>query len=391
MNSLLKRILRKIARDIITFFTKRIKNRILLIYDSSSGSNSYALWKFASDEIKAKYELILYKDSSEEGKGFAHFWAKYRLISSAQFIITTHGTYKPSKKHINLQLWHGAFVKKNGVMIDKKPNGAFRVQKSWLKVDYIMSYSETYSTFFNACVFTDPNKYIITGAPRNDFLFSADGKSNMRKIFGDTIGDDKVIFFMPTFRDYYGKKQGGKNNNNLFGFEDFSADEFDSFLKKKKCKIIFKPHPHEEALVLEYLRENPSDNILILKDEDLLANDLDLYELLNSCDILMTDYSSIFYDYLLLDRPMIFAPVDLESYKDGRGFLIESFENWAPGPKVFDQPALQEEIASCLKKKDYYGEKRAWMRDLQHRYKDGESSRRLWEFIDGVLINKSGE
>ena len=105
MNSFVKRMLRKIGRTLITIFTKRIKNRIILITESSCGSNSYALWKYASQDVKNKYELIVYQDSLDEGRGIAHFIRKYRLISSSQLIITTHASYKPSRKHIHLQLW----------------------------------------------------------------------------------------------------------------------------------------------------------------------------------------------------------------------------------------------------------------------------------------------
>ncbi|MDD5596355.1 MAG: CDP-glycerol glycerophosphotransferase family protein [Victivallaceae bacterium] len=372
----------------ITLFTKRHKNRILFIYESFSGSNSRALWKFADDAARAKYEMCLYKDSCDEGKGLAHFVSKHRLIASAQLIITTHASYKPSRKHIHLQLWHGGSNKKIGVMETAGKKGRFVPPKAWLKVDYIMSYSETCTTFLNACMPTNPNKYIITGAPRNDFLFSADGRANLRKIFGDKVSDGKLIFFLPTFRDYCGQKQGDRNYDNLFGFKDFAAEEFYDFLKKNNCQLIFKPHPHEEALILEYLGGHSLDNVLIIRNDDLVANDFDFYELLNAADLLITDYSSTYYDYLLLERPIIFAPVDLESYQAGRGFLVESFESWAPGPKVFDQQALQDEISKCLGDENYYGEKRTWLRNLQHRYKDGESSRRLWKFIDAVLTER---
>ena len=382
MKCLCKRILKKIGRDLIALFTKVVKNRIVFVQESSSGSNSYALWHFADSAMKDKYDIILFHDSPDNGKDIAHFFNKYRLLASAKLIITTHASYKPGRKNINMQLWHGAFIKKNGVMENKCNR---RLKSPWEKIDYIMSYSETYTTFFNACMITKPEKYIITGAPRNDFLFHSYGRENFKKIFGDEIGDNKIIFFLPTFREYFGKSQDDKSNNNPFGFKDFSSVEFDDFLEKNKCKVIFKPHPHEEALILEYLKDYPLKNMLILRNEDILDNELDLYELLNACDLLLTDYSSIFYDYLLLDRPMIFAPVDLESYQKERGFLVESFDDWTPGPKVFDQKALQNEIKKSLADESYYSEQREMMRNLQHRYKDGESSRRMWEFMDKVL------
>jgi CDP-glycerol glycerophosphotransferase (TagB/SpsB family) len=229
-----------------------------------------------------------------------------------------------------------------------------------------------------------PWKYRITGAPRNDFLFHSDGASNLNRIFGDAIKGKKIIFYLPTYK---------KNNSNcwnedkpnIFGFPEFVIKKFDKFLLDSNCKLIFKPHPHENSEVLNFKNKNKLNNILIFSDEDLSSNYLDLYELLNGSDILITDYSSVFYDYLLLDKPMIFAPVDIDSRLENDGFLIESFENWAPGPKAYDQDELQIEISKCLEKKDYYAEKRAWMRNLHHRYKDGKSSERLWEFIENVM------
>jgi CDP-glycerol glycerophosphotransferase (TagB/SpsB family) len=382
MNSFIRKILRKISRDLIAIFTKRIKNRIILIKESSSGSNSYALWKFASENIKNKYELKVYQDSLDEGQGIIHYIKKYRLISSSQLIITTHASYKPSKNHIHLQLWHGCSTKNSGIFEQNDDQQKFILP--WRNVDYIMSYSKTYTTFLNAQMLSAPWKYRITGAPRNDFLFHSDGASNLNRIFGDAIKGKKIIFYLPTYK---------KNNSNcwsedkpnIFGFPEFVIKKFDKFLLDSNCKLIFKPHPHENSEVLNFKNKNKLNNILIFSDEDLSSNYLDLYELLNGSDILITDYSSVFYDYLLLDKPMIFAPVDIDSRLENDGFLIESFENWAPGPKAYDQDELQIEISKCLEKKDYYAEKRAWMRNLHHRYKDGKSSERLWEFIESVM------
>ena len=383
MNSFVKRMLRKIGRDLITIFTKRIKNRIILITESSCGSNSYALWYFASQDIKNKYELIIYQDSSDEGRGIAHFIRKYALISSSQLIVTTHASYKPSRKHIHLQCWHGASTKNSGIMAQGSGKKNFMIP--WKDVDYIMSYSETYTTFLNAQMLSAPWKYRITGAPRNDFLFHSDGVSNFTTIFGDAVKRKKIIVYLPTYRHHNDAGNEVRDSKNIFGFTEFLTTEFDSFLEENNCKIIYKPHPHEDDMALNLQKGNNLNNTLIFQNDDLLSNDLDLYELLNAADILITDYSSVFYDFLLLDKPMIFAPTDIESYLERDGFLIESFENWVPGPLAFSQSELQLEISKCLEEKDYYVEKRSWMRNLSHRYKDGNSSARLWKFIDVIM------
>ena len=377
------RAIKKIAREIIFFITKCKNDRILLLHESSSGSNTYALMKLATEKIKKKYEIISYND--HEPTTFTDYIKKHALLASAKLIITTHASYKPGNKNIHLQLWHGPFIKKNGVMLQGDNKNMFSKKNAWRQADFIMSYSETYTTFLNACMVTDPNKYIVSGAPRNDLLYISDGKSNMKKIYGDKIDGYKVILFMPTFRDNYVEKDELNEIDRLFGFNEFSLEKFDKFLELNKCKLIFKPHPHSEALVLSYFNEFNLSNLLILRNEDLVENNLDLYELLNATDMLITDYSSVFYDYLLLDKHMIFAPTDITLYQQDRGFIIESFESWTPGPKVISQDDLQAEISKCLEDESYYGDKRAWLRDLNHRYKDGDSSKRLWNFIDSVM------
>ncbi len=384
MKTFINRLMHRISRELIVLFTKQIKNRIVLVVESSCGSNTYALWKNASKDIRNRFELILYHDGLEEGKGIAHFFEKYRLLASAQLIITTHASYKPSRHHIQLQLWHGASTKNSGIMsVDLAAENVFTLP--WKNVDYIMSYSETYTTFLNAQMLSAPWKYRITGAPRNDFLFHSDGVSNFTTIFGDAVKRKKIIVYLPTYRQHNDTGNEVRDSKNIFGFTEFLTTEFDSFLEENNCKLIYKPHPHEDDMALNLQKENNLNNTLIFQNDDLLSNDLDLYELLNAADILITDYSSVFYDFLLLDKPMIFAPTDIESYLERDGFLIESFENWAPGPLAFSQSELQLEISKCLEEKDYYAEKRTWMRNLHHRFKDGGSSNRLWGFIDSIM------
>ncbi len=383
IGNLLLKILQKLGRDLIALSTRIKKDRILFIQESSSGSNSYALWKAASEAMRKKYDLVLYQMPPNED--FSIFVKKHRLMSSARIIVTTHSSFKPSKNHIHIQLWHGVPLKKIGSM-EIGLTTKFRPSKLWQEVDYIMSYSETYTTFLNACMLSDPKKYVITGAPRNDWLFASEGRAGMRKMLGQPGQDVKYIFYIPTFREgYLGLKQGDKTYKNPFGFGCFDPERFDRFLSDNKCVMVFKPHPHEEKLMQNYFSQYPLKNMVLLTDLDLKNKGLDFYEVLNACDILITDYSSVFYDFMLLDRPMIFTPVDLEAYKSTRGIMIESFEGWVPGPMALGQEALEVEIGKCLYQPDYYKEKRNDMCANHHRYQDGNASARLWKFMDDLL------
>ena len=88
----IKRVFLKIIRELITLFTKQIKNRIIFIQESKCGSNSYALWKYSSNQIQKKYELILHENIGDDSLDLFSYIKKYRLISSCKLIITTHAS-----------------------------------------------------------------------------------------------------------------------------------------------------------------------------------------------------------------------------------------------------------------------------------------------------------
>ena len=135
--------------------------------------------------------------------------------------------------------------------------------------------------------------------------------------------------------------------------------------------------------MIQYFKNYQVKNILILKSLDLEKLGIDFYEVLNSGEILITDYSGIFYDFLLLDKPVLFTTVDIEQYEKDRGFLVESFNNYIPGPIILNQEKLMNEIIAInVNKIDNYKNQRDWMLKFQHRYTDSNSSKRIYDFIN---------
>jgi len=176
---------------------------------------------------------------------------------------------------------------------------------------------------------------------------------------------------------------GSRNWSNIFDFECFDDVRFDSFLDDNDLTLVIKLHPKEESVVKNCISQ--MKNIKMLTSDHLNKKGIDLYEILNSADLLITDYSSVYFDFLLLDKPIIFTPTDIDQYDSSRGFLLKPYDAWTPGPKVLDQNTLQSEIINSLKIDGYYSEERARIRDLAHKYKDGESSKRVWNFISELL------
>lgn len=149
--------------------------------------------------------------------------------------------------------------------------------------------------------------------------------------------------------------------------------------------MILKMHPYEELFVKDLIKKQKINNAYLILDSDFVRSGIDLYEFLNACDLLITDYSSVYFDYLLLDRPIIFTPIDLDDYIENAGMLYGPFDFWTPGPKVLDQETLQNQILNNLYGKDEYSNQRSMIKDIVHYYKDANSHKRVWNLIEEVL------
>ncbi|ACJ34929.1 CDP-glycerol glycerophosphotransferase family protein [Anoxybacillus flavithermus] len=353
------------------------KKNISLVYTNLSGMNTVALYKLIPENIKDEFNVKLIKQnlSSEY----------FKQLMDSDVVVVTEGNYLLNKKELNksqlvVDTWHGFPLKAMG-FVDKGEKYKDHINKVWENVDIIASYSKLFNCVMNQCINTDPNKYIVTGSPRNDFLYLSDGKRILSQMMGLDLKGKRVLLYMPTYRfaSRGDRRDGDKKWSNIFGMEEFCYNTFARFLKENDLVLLIKLHPAEEAKVVDSIQENES--IFILRGGMLEENYVDLYEVVNAADLLITDYSSIYFDYLLLDRPIIFVPADLVEYENTRGFLLEPYDRWTPGPKVLNQACLEEQILKSLGDYKYYKAEREYLSDLVHFYKDSRSSERLWKVI----------
>lgn len=371
-----------VLRNIVATLQNIKKDRIILVQESFSGSNTYALYKLLSEQFRSKYEVLLYKDTLTNN--YLEYIRKVFYLSSANIILTTHSSYKFKNKQLHIQLWHAMMIKKGGTML-LKASEKFTEPKTWKKTDFILSYSETYSTFLNAMMVTDPRKYKVFGAPRNDFLYQDNGYEILTKIKKLDNYKTKIIV-CPTMRF---EETNTRLNNNFLGLPiyDFFLNESNSvFYNDKNTLVVIKPHPHDEGIIQRSFINVPN-NVLLLTDEMLESLDADFYEVLNVFDLLITDYSSVFFDFLLLNKPVLFYDQSNDELKQSRGLIVESVKNFLPGEVSDSLENLKENIISCLQgdNKLLNYEKRKNMLDIIHRYKDGKSTERIEDFLTSLL------
>lgn len=303
------------------------------------------------------------------------------MIEKADCFITSsfEFAYFKKKNQIHVSAWHGFPLKLIGFFDKASGEDDF----SNLKVittqsDIITATSRTCQLNMSGMLSVDPNKVKITGFPRNDLIFQSDGKQNLKKLFNVDM-NSRFIFYLPTMRKGL-KKEGKQFEENIFNYADYDLNELDAFLEKNNAYIVAKMHFADNPYFTS-TKFNLPKRILFLDTDSLNKENLTIYHIMNAFDILITDYSSVYVDYLLLDRPIIFSCPDLEEYKKDRGFVVDDPSLLMPGEIVNTQDQLLKVLHFNLEGIDKYKAIRKTMMPWFHSYIDSNSSKRLYEEI----------
>lgn len=223
------------------------------------------------------------------------------------------------KKRLIINLWHGVPLKKIALLDPNLKKAARIYFKKIFSENYtcILTTSHELIPLMARSFAVSEDKIKVWGQPRNDGLFQ---KNDCREILGQLFPElpkyTKAALYAPTFRDY-GQVQ-------LFPFKDFDQEQLEAFLEEKNMLLFIRTHVAEQGSAAPYLGKR----IRFLGNEQAE----DVTGILNIFDCLITDYSSIYIDYLLTDKPMIFLPYDRQQYLDGRGMNFD-YDDVTPGPK----------------------------------------------------------
>ncbi len=387
--NVLKRIYVRIYQMLFWIMTKLPPNKKLAVFESFLG-------KQYSDNPRAIYEYM-----KEQDMDYTFYWSvdkrnehlfegrglnTVRRLSLRWLMIMPRAKYWitnsrlplwiPKPRHTTyIQTWHGTPLKKlaadmkevhmPGTTTEKYKRNFTEEAAKW---DYLVSPNE-YSTEIFRRAFRFNKTVIESGYPRNDYLYHANNVETMRALKQKyhLPLDKKIVLYAPTWRD-------------------------NQFHKKGRYKF-------DNPLDLSKMKENlDSEYILLLRMHYLVAENLDLSaykgfaydfsmhedirELYLLADILVTDYSSVFFDYANLHRPIIFYVYDIDEYRDKlRGFYFD-IEEQAPGPLVKTTEGVIEEI-NRAKEADITADKN--YQDFYQRFCGLESGDAAKQVVDTVF------
>ncbi len=403
LDNLLKRIkiikLAKVLRlnphfffDLVIFhFSKLFKANVndnLIVLGAANGKafigNPKYLYLFLKKNTN--YKLLWFSKSKDQIKElkqegincvYAYSLDAIRTLRKARAVFVSHGwgdilPIKFPPRTVVIQTWHGGFIKIKG----KNPYVTSYINSKWttltrLKIryyqffDYVISNSsEKFQLNIASNVFKFPVERIITtGYPRNDILFSNDSNliKEIKRNYNIPNKIKRIILYAPTYREVISTKKP---------FEKEDLIELNNLCKDTETIFLIKAHINEELITFtdfEYIQ--------------LASKNTDIQELLLISDILITDYSSVTCDFLLLKRPILLYTYDYDEYISYRGIYYKNLEEIAPGPLLYTANELIDAIKNISDIFEKYKAKAINIRDFFNKFNDGNSSERLLRFL----------
>ena len=282
------------------------------------------------------------------------------------------------RNKIIINYWHGVPIKKIGINGYKGLNWLRMYLQLKLFSNFITAYITTSVNMIDimAQSFILPKEKVqVLGQPRNNYLKDEVSKKEMVKFYDDIDTESRYVLYAPTWRK---SKYGGSFDSEVkyFPFNDFDMQKLEVYLQANNITIFLRPHP------LENINIKQSKYIKIF-DNSKTEN---INDYLNVFDLLIADYSGIYVDFLLLDKPILFLPYDKEEYIKIKGFNF-NYDDVSPSPKPSTFEDFKIELLKLLNDDNYFKDERAEVNNFFNDIKENSLKLNL-EFIKNEINKK---
>ena len=354
--------------------------------------NPHALWKYIVNNTDFETAWIVKKINSydvlnERGIKCAVYDTieANEIISAADIIVANSYTYLNIPKRddqLLVNLWHGSGVKAHDYYDHNlNPRHVIKLKNYFSQVDLMCVHSLDDRFKLSAMLHFDLRKMYVTGQPRLDCVTTSNGKEKLTELFGEKISQyQKLVFFAPSYRSNMSCHAGKIYSDNIFRLDDFDNDLLNEFLIKNNAAIVYKLHPIEQT-AFSGRTFSMSERCFELTDAILFNHNIRYDELLNAFDVMVSDYSSIAYDFLILNRPIVYLLPDFDEYKNAKGFVFNNIDTYMPGEKVYTFDTLLTALTNSFNKPNEYESARKNVILNRFDYIDEKSTERCFNQI----------
>jgi CDP-glycerol glycerophosphotransferase (TagB/SpsB family) len=285
---------------------------------------------------------------------------------------------------LKVNLWHGSPLKTIDRDIKVKHNAFYIGNHTWgikrylvrmmmpewfVVADLMIATSEKVKGYFNSAF--GCKKIEVTGYPRNDIIINPNLYAKHllfeQKII-ESLDTKKTILYAPTFRD----------TNRFDRKTPLEWERLNDLLKKNDTTFLIKLHRHDYSMAMK----EKFSHVRVLDNES------DMYPLFSKVDLLITDYSSIFFDFLLTDKPVLFYPYDIDDYLTKDRSMYDKYDSVTPGHKAYDFKGFYEKLELFFKEPNALKESVLdynVIKKMYNKYNDSDASKRTYQFIASNL------
>lgn len=400
-NNMLRKFIRKIITLINVFMFRLFAlfklddNLIILESEGDFSDNAFALFDYLKrNEYLKKYRVVWLVDDMERFRDYecenVSFCEKTtdridirraRFLATSKWYIFDHNDMLSKlgkRKHqVIIYLCH-AFP---GYKAGKNPNDSRLKPVNY--ADYVVTYGELSASLINHYAEYPNAKILQLGFSRLDYFYSdlTLAKQIIEKTYNSSKYD-KTLLWMPTFRRSVNVALSENYDKSETGLPLLNTEEdlyrFNEFLKSVNTLVFLKWHHLQSKLKIFDIKIS---NILFVSDSDIGSLGLQLYQFIPYADALITDYSSISADYMLLDKPIIYFLDDYEEYKKSRGIFPENALELMIGDHVYTYSQMEDAIKRICKGEDRYKDERREKLPMFHKYVDGMASKRIIDYF----------
>ena len=313
------------------------RNRIVIYSNWGFRDNIRTLYQYLVDNgYQDKYEIVcasndFYHLERDSRVKYTSIYRGLYYFLTSKYFFYSFGKYpiKPSKKQMVVNLWHGMPLKKIG-----------NLEYGLENIDYnfftkLVSSSDLFTPIMKTAFNAKDEQMLLVGNIRNDELFEEK--------------KDKNIIWMPTYRN--SKNYHDSQDAFIFSLDESEFEDINTIIAEYEYHLYIKLHPLEES---QFKFKNNYSNIHMLSEDIISQHYGTLYKFLGTTSALITDYSSVFLDYYLLDRPVAFTINDYEEYKEKRGFVFVDIKSLMAGPTISNLEELLKFLLSVINSEDEF-------------------------------------
>jgi len=296
--------------------------------------------------------------------------AKYLIGSHSVKDASMHEVASSSQHFIYLH--HGIPLRKGWFDVKNAPKVSLHSSKAKIKCSSFMIATSTYAAEQqNKLLPIGLDKFKITGLPRNDVFFKDLNSFEKQLLDNQNITNEQFnILYAPTWREWETTK--------FFPFLDKDMNSLNNSFKENNIFLIIRPHhiDMEKKELIDLKNEtNNLSNIKFITHNEIA----DINLICKFSDLLITDYSSLIYDFLIIDKPIIFLPYDFDLYKERVGFYPDMNEIINSGYNPKTQQEFINSVIEINNNNDAKKKNRTTLKNKLHKYQDGNSCERVFK------------